>query len=144
MTEPVPSADPGDRKALATRRRSPLLWLAIVLLAAEFLVVAAATVFLLVELVVSRPSSYASAVAFIVLALVAAVWLGYIVIGVLRYRAWVRGASVVWQVIQFAIGIGCFQGITATPALGWFLVVPAVAVAVLILAPRVYPVVSDR
>ncbi|GAA4686569.1 hypothetical protein [Frondihabitans cladoniiphilus] len=104
----------------------------IVLLTAEFAVMAVATVFLVVEIITTHPDSYASGVAFIVLALVATVWLAYMVIGALRGRAWMRGAAIVWQVIQFAIGIGCFQGLTATPAIGWFLVVPAVLVVVLL------------
>nr|BFF13392.1 hypothetical protein GCM10025699_46950 [Microbacterium flavescens] len=87
----------------------------VVLLAAEFAVVAAAAGYLLVELVVAQPSSYASAVAVLVLTLIAAAWIGSIVVGTLRGRAWIRGAAIVWQVLQFAVGIGSLQGPSPTP-----------------------------
>ena len=95
-----------------TRRRPPLMWLLLVLLTLEFLAMVGVCVYLVAALFVSHPTSYAGGVAFLVLALVAALWLAYIVVGALRGRAWIRGASIVWQVIQFAIGIGCFQGLT--------------------------------
>ena len=65
---------------------------------------------LLIELLVARPTSYASAIALTVLAFIAAAWLGAIVVGALRGQAWIRGAAIVWQVLQFAVGAGAVTG----------------------------------
>nr|WP_249407884.1 hypothetical protein [Frigoribacterium sp. CFBP 8759] len=114
------------------------------MLSAEFLLVAATAAFLLVELLVARPDSYPSAVAIFVLTLLATAWLGSIVIGALRGRAWIRGAAIVWQVLQFAVGIGSLQGVFANPTIGLALLVPAVAVVVLLLVPSVVAATSAR
>ena len=124
--------------------RPALLWVVIVLLAAEFLLVAATAVFLVVELLVARPDSYPSAVAIVVLTVLATVWLGSIVLGALRGRAWIRGAAIVWQVLQFAVGFGSLQGVFADPAIGVALIVPAVAVVGLLLVPSVVAATSAR
>ncbi|WP_354593046.1 hypothetical protein [Frigoribacterium sp. PvP054] len=124
--------------------RPALLWVVIVLLAAEFLLVAATAVFLVVELIVARPDSYPSAVAIVVLTVLATVWLGSIVLGALRGRAWIRGAAIVWQVLQFAVGFGSLQGVFADPAIGVALIVPAVAVVGLLLVPSVVAATSAR
>ncbi|RKR73283.1 hypothetical protein [Frondihabitans australicus] len=144
MTEPGAEATTGDDGRQVSRRRPPQYWLLIVLITAEFLAVAGVTIGLVVELFATRPTSYAAGIAVIVMAIVAAVWLAFIVAGALRGRAWIRGASFVWQVLQFAIGIGCFQGLTATPVVGWLLVVPAVVVAVLLMLPSVRAVTGAR
>ena len=96
------------------------------------------------HLFVAPPVSYAAGIAVIVMAAVAATWLGFIVFAALRGRAWMRGASIVWQVLQFAIGFGCFEGLTAAPVVGWQLVVPAVAVVVLLVSPPVRAVTGSR
>lgn len=144
MTEPVPSeiADNGGQQV--SRRRPLLYWLLIVLLTAEFLVMASVTVGLVVELIVSKPDSLAGGIAIIVLAIVASVWLAFIVVAAVRGRAWMRGASIVWQVLQFAVGIGCFQGYTATPTIGWLLIVPSVVVVLLLISRPVVAVTSHR
>ena len=137
----------GPRETTDRSARGPrpaLLWVVIVLLAAEFLLVAATAVFLLVELLVARPDSYPSAVAIVVLTLLATAWLGAIVLGALRGRAWIRGAAIVWQVLQFAVGIGSLQGVFANPTIGLALLVPAVAVVVLLLVPSVVAATSAR
>lgn len=120
------------------------LWLVIVLLTAEFLLVAGVTAFLLVELLTVRPDSYPSAVALLVLSLVAAAWLGAVVLGAFRGRAWIRGAAVTWQVLQVAVGVGSLRGQFAEPAIGWALIVPAVLVVVLLLTPRVVAATAAR
>jgi len=137
--------DPGTPTDRSTAPRRPaLLWVLVVLLAAEFAVVAAAAGYLLVELVVAQPSSYASAVAVLVLTLIAAAWIGSIVVGTLRGRAWIRGAAIVWQVLQFAVGIGSLQGAFANASIGLWLIVPAVVVVVLLLVPQVVTATSRR
>ncbi|ARC57390.1 hypothetical protein AS850_09915 [Frondihabitans sp. 762G35] len=120
------------------------MWLLIALLTAEFLLMAGVSAYLIIQLIVSTPVSVASGIAVFVLTLVATVWLAYIVVGALRGRAWIRGAAIVWQVMQFAIGIGCFQGLTATPAVGWALIVPAVVVVLLLLSRPVVRATAHR
>jgi hypothetical protein len=128
----------------ATPRRHPFVVALVVLLAAECALLAAATVYLIVELIVAAPSSMTSALALLVLTAIATVWLGFIAANVLRGRAWTRGAAIVWQVLQGAVAIGCFQGIFAQPAIGWLLLVPALAVLVLLFTPPVISALSAR
>ena len=104
---------------------------------AECALLVAATVYLVVEFIVAIPASYGSAVALTVLAVGAALWLGFIAVNILRGRAWVRGATVVWQVLQIAVAIGCFQGLFARPDIGWALLVPALLALVLLFTPPV-------
>jgi hypothetical protein len=105
-----------------------------VLLAAEFLLVAAVAIVLLLDLLTTRPVSLPSAIALTVLAFVAAAWLGAIVVGAWRQQSWIRSAVVVWQVLQFAIGAGAITGAFSNPALGWPLVIVAFVTFVLALA----------
>ena len=82
------------------------------------------------------PASLPSAIALAVLTAVAAVFLGYLAVAVLRGRTWVRGAVLTWQVLQVAVAIGCFQGYFARPDIGWVLLVPAlIAVGLLFTTP---------
>lgn len=144
MTEPTAGRLEGDDERQVSGRRPGLLWLLLALMTAEFAAVAIVAVVFTVDLFIAPPVSYAAGIAVIVLALVAAVWLAFIVVAAWHGRAWMRGASIVWQVLQFAIGIGCFQGLTATPVVGWLLVVPAVAVVVLLLSRPVVEATSAR
>jgi len=135
---------PGDEPATPARgdelRRAqwhPLLAVLAVLLFAECALLVAATVYLVVELLTVVPDSYPSALFLTVLTAVAAGWLGAIALGAVRRRSWIRGAAIVWQVLQGAVAIGCFQGIFAQPAIGWVLLVPAIVVLVLLFTPPV-------
>ena len=127
----------------APRRHGFVLALA-VLLFAECALLAAATVYLLVELLVAEPASFTSALALLVLTAIATVWLGFIAANVLRGRAWTRGAAIVWQVLQGAVALGCFQGVFAQPEIGWLLLVPALVVLVLLFTPPVVAATSRR
>jgi hypothetical protein len=109
-------------------RRPALLLTMVVLLFAEAGAVAAAAVYLLVELLVEIPQSYASAVAILALTALVAVWLVLVAINTLRGRGWVRAAAMVWQVLQLGLGIGSLQGLFAREDIGWFLIVPALLV----------------
>ncbi len=56
---------------------------------------------------------------------IAAIWLGvHRPSARCAGSAWMRGAIVVWQVLQLAIAIGSFQGLFARPDIGWLLVDP--------------------
>jgi hypothetical protein len=118
-------------------RRHPLVIALAVLVFAECALLIAATIYLVIELLVASPSSLASALALTVLTAIAAVWLGVIAVNILRGSPWVRGATVVWQVLQIAVAVGSFQGLFAQPAIGWALLIPAVMVLVLVFTPPV-------
>jgi putative flippase GtrA len=107
------------------------------LLFAEAALLLVAVLWLLYELVSEQPSSLSSAIAILVLTLVAFVFVSVVALGALRRRAWIRGAATTWQLLQIAVAIGCFQGIYARPELGWALLVPSLVVIWLLLTPGV-------
>ncbi len=78
------------------------------------------------------------------LAVIAAVWLGAIVVGALRGQAWIRGAAIVWQVLQFAVGASAISGTFSTPAIGWPLVIVALVTFVLLFTRPVVDATSHR
>ncbi len=108
-----------------------------VLLWAEVALVLAAVIWLVFELLTEQPSSLVSAVAILVLALVALVFVTAIAVGAMRRRSWIRGAGIGWQLMQVAVAVGCFQGIYANPAVGWALLAPSLVVVILLLAPGI-------
>ncbi|MCU1526939.1 MAG: hypothetical protein JWP75_702 [Frondihabitans sp.] len=144
VSEPVQSDFADDAGQRPSSRRPPLLWVLIVLLTAEFALMAVVSIVLVVELFVGSSYSIAAGIAVLVLSLTATVWLGFIAVAAIRSRAWMRGASIVWQVLMFAIGIGCFQGLTATPTVGWALVIPAVVVVALLVSKPVVRATANR
>lgn len=108
------------------------LILLVVVLWIEFALLAGVSLFLMYELVAEVPTSYASAVAILVLAVIAAVWLAVLAINAMRARPWVRSGTVVWQILQIAVAVGFFQGEFARPDLAWALLAPAVIAIVLV------------
>jgi hypothetical protein len=104
-----------------------------VLLVLEAVAVAALAVWLVVDLLTMQPSSFATAVALIVLVAIAAAWLTAIALASLRRAPWARASAIVWQVLQLSIAVGAFQGLFARPDLGWALLVPAITVIGLLL-----------
>lgn len=130
--------------SVSGNRRPALFWLLIVLLAAEFLLVLTVAIVLLLELLIDRPTSYASAVALTVLAFIAVAWLGAMIVGALRGQAWIRGSAIVWQVLQFAVGAGSVTGAFASPAIGWPLIGVAVVTFGLLFTKPVQDAVATR
>lgn len=129
-----------DRAAFRT---PTVLGLAVVV-GLEFLAVAVLTVVLVVDLVVAPPDSVVNGLALIVLAAVAAIWLGAMVLGLARARSWVRSGVVVWQFLQIALAVGAFQGVFRVPAIGWVLLLPALLALVLVFAPATTAVLARR
>jgi hypothetical protein len=123
-----PEAAPDDE----SMRAPVLLKILAVLLFAEAAALAAGAVFLLVELLVETPQSYAAAVAILAITALAAVWLAIIGVNTLRGRPWVRAAALVWQVLQIGLGIGSLQGLFPREDIGWFLIAPAIVVIALL------------
>lgn len=104
-----------------------------VLLFAEAAALAAMAAWLVFDLVVLQPSSFATAVALIVITAIAAAWVTAIAVASVRRAPWSRAAAIVWQVLQLSIAVGAFQGLFARPDIGWALLVPAVTVIGLLL-----------
>lgn len=131
---------------MSTPHRPKLFRLLILLLSLELAMIAAITVVLLIELFIDQPESVQTAIALTVLAAIATAWLAAIVVGAIRGQAWIRGAAIVWQVLQFAVGIGAVQGFFAPTAAvwGWPLIAVAVATFMLLFAPTVVAATSDR
>jgi hypothetical protein len=121
-----------DENAAGTVRRPRALLLLATILFAEAGLLWAAVVWLILELLTATPTSLTSAVAILVLVLIAATWVTAIAINSLRRRSWIRGAAVTWQLVQIAVAVGCFQGFYARPDLGWALLLPSVVVLVLL------------
>lgn len=124
--------------------RHPLVWALAGIVFAECALMVAATAFLVFELLVDTPASFASAVALAVLTAIAAVWLGFTGVGVLQGRPWVRGAVVVWQILQIAVAVGSFQGMFARPDIGWLLLAPALAALALVFTKPVIAATARR
>ena len=90
------------------------------------------------------PASLPTALALVVLAGLTAVVLGAVLAGVWRGRTWVRAATVVFQVLLFAIGVGALQGAFAQPGWGWPLILVAVLGFVLVVARPTAGWLSER
>lgn len=129
---------------MSTARRPALLWVLVVLLAIEFLGVAALAVVLLFETLTAPAASVGGGIALTVIGFIAAAWLGAIVVGTLRGQAWIRAAAIVWQVLQVAVGVGALQGQVAQPAWGWPLIVLAAFVFLLLFLKPVVELTSVR
>ena len=125
-------------------RRHPLVLVLAIIVFAECLVVGAATIYLVVEILVATASSLAGAVALTALVALAAIWLGFIGANILRGQSWTRAAAATWQVLQIAVAVGCFQGLFARSDVGWALLVPALAALVLLFTPPVVAATSRR
>lgn len=118
--------------------RRPLFLLVLAaLLALEALALWATAVWELVEVLTQPAASEASAIALLVLILIAATWVSAIAVNVLRHHGWVRGAAVTWQIVQVAVGVGLLQGADPNVPLGLGLLIPSVAVVVLLFTPSV-------
>jgi hypothetical protein len=140
LSKPEWGADTPPKEAA----RHPLVVLlsAVVLLEAALL--AAATIYLGVEIVVASPASLISAVALAVLVAIAAAWLAAVGVNVLRGSAWVRGAIVVWQLLQLVLALGAFQGLIAQPEWGLPLIGLAIFSLVLVFTPPVVRATSRQ
>lgn len=112
--------------------RAALLTVNIVLVL-EALAVVAVAIWLVVDLVSLQPTSYATAIALIVLVIVGAIWVGATAVASFSRAPWSRAAAIVWQILQVSIAVGAFQGLFARPDVGWVLLVPAITVIGLLL-----------
>ena len=99
-----------------------------VLLLLEAAAMIALVIWLVIDLFSLEPSSYATAIALLVLVAIGAIWVVTVAVGSLRQASWSRAAAIVWQILQVSIAVGAFQGLFARPDVGWVLLVPAVTI----------------
>ena len=125
-------------------RRHALVIALVVILALEAVVLAAATIYFVIELLTTKPASVASALTITAIIALATIWVGFIVAGVLRGQAWTRAAVVVVQVLFAAVAIGSFQGPDPQIALGVALLIPALVVLVLLFSKPVLAATAGR
>ncbi|QNE46029.1 hypothetical protein F1C58_03290 [Glaciihabitans sp. INWT7] len=118
-------------------RRPALLVLLALLLALECAALVAVACYLVIELLVARPDSIATAIALLLLDVLAAIWGGTMAVHTLRGRSWIRSGAMTWQILQIAVGIGSFQAPFSRPDIGWLLILPAVGVIILLFTPSV-------
>lgn len=121
-------------------RRPVLLVLLGVIVAAEALVMAGVTLWLVLELLTVRPASYETALAILVLTAIAAIFLVFVAVHTFRMRPWTRAATLTWQILQVVIAVAAFQGIVASPEAGWYLLISALIAVALLFAPPVVAV----
>lgn len=127
--------------------RLPLLGVVkalLVVLVLEGLALVSATVFFVVELLVATPTSFASAVFIVVLLAIGAVWVGFVIRGVVAGAAWTRAAVVVIQVLFVAVAVGSLQGENARPDVAFGLLVPAIVGFVLVFRKGTVAHLSER
>ncbi|MFC4223760.1 hypothetical protein [Lysinibacter cavernae] len=98
----------------------------VIILAAQAILMLAASVWFLFELFTEQPDSMASAIALFVLIVLGTVWVAATAVGVARSASWARGSAVTIQILQLAIAFGSFQGGEfAQPLVGWVLLISA-------------------
>ena len=140
----TPNADETAGIRGSRPRHHPLVVLLAAVLFIEAAALYVATATLVIELLIDRPDSYASALALTVIAAIAAIWVTAIAINSLRGRAWIRGAAIVVQVLLAAVALGSFQGILPRADIGWLLLIPAIVVMVLLFTKPVLAETSAR
>ena len=120
---------------MSENRKPALLYALSAIVLLEGACVAAAAIYLVVEIVAAPTASYGTAIALAVVVAIAAVALVLLALGVVRGRPWIRGATVCVAVLQLLVAYSIL--ITKEPVLGWVLAVPAVALLVLVFTPPV-------
>jgi hypothetical protein len=144
VSEPMRPQDADDQLASSKSPRHLLVIALVVILGLEGAALAAAAIYLIVELFLSHADSLPGAIALAASVLISAVWMGFIVVGMWRGMAWTRAAAVVVQVLLGAIAVGSLQGALARPDIGWLLLIPAVAVLALLFTRPVLAATSGR
>lgn len=112
---------PGSARAAAT------------LLSIEALGLAALAIWQVVELITAETTSIASAIALVVMTLMAAAAVGAFSYGVAAGRQWGRSGGIVTQVLVFAVAVGSVTGAYPHWGIALALALPAVIGFVLIL-----------
>jgi len=130
--------------SLEYTRRSPLVTVLVILLAAQTLFIVGVTVYLVIELLLAEADFPPTAIALTALVVLVAIWLLAMTRGVWRGRAWTRGSVLVYQFSQLAIGVGSVQGFVPRPDIGWWVIATAVLGLVLVLSTPVSQYLDQR
>lgn len=105
---------------------------------AQTLAVAGFAVFLVVELFIATPDSWASGIFLTLIGLGTSAALIAITRGLWRGTASARSASLVWQVLQMALGLASDDGVFGRIDIALLLIVPAViALGLLLFSPGI-------
>jgi hypothetical protein len=125
---------------VSERPNPALLYVLAALVLLEGVALAAATVYLVVEIFIGAASFLTTAIAYAVTAAIATALVVVVARAVFRARPWTRGAVVCIAVLQLLVAYSIL--ITKEPTLGWILVVPAVAMLILNFTPPVFRATS--
>jgi hypothetical protein len=120
---------------VSERPKPSLLYVLATLILLEGLALAAATIYLVVEILVAPTASIPSAIALALVSAIATSGLVVVGISTLRARPWIRGAAICWQVLQLLLAYSILQA--NSPGIAWLLAVPAAIIVVLIFTPPV-------
>lgn len=124
----------GEEPLRAPRRPLSMILLSI-LLGVEAALAAWLTIALLIDIITAGASSTISAIALLVLALLALAWVGGTLLGAVRLRSWSRSSAVTIQLMVLAFAVGSFEGIILSDLAGFPLLFLALAGVVLALLP---------
>lgn len=91
---------------------------------------------LVVELMTETPSSLASSIGLVVMAVIAVAALIAALVGIVRRQSWTRSFTLVWQVLQVAAAVVVLQGDMAA-AVGWVLALVSLVGLILVFSPKV-------
>jgi hypothetical protein len=126
----ISSFSSDTRGSLAIRLLTGILF-------AEALALVCVVLLLVFDIVTQPASSIASAIALTVLVIIAAAFVAAVAVAMVKRAPWSRGAAVVWQLVQLAIGVGAFQGATAQPGWGWAILAPTIVALILLFTKSV-------
>jgi len=112
------------------RPKPALLYLLAALILLEGVALAAAAIYLVVEIITQPHDSLSSAIAYAVTTAIAAALVIVVARATIAGRPWIRGATVCIAILQLLVAYSIL--ITNVPILGWVLAVPALALLVLV------------
>jgi hypothetical protein len=120
----------------------PLFTALIILLFIEAAGMIAVTAWLVVDLFTLTPDSYTSAIAILVLAILASIWISAVAVSSIRRAPWIRAGAVIWQILQLSVAVGALQGTFARADIGLALLIPSLLGLVLLFMPPVVAAVK--
>lgn len=126
----ISTFSPDTRGSLAIRLLTGILFL-------EALALVAVVAVLVFDILTLPASSITSAIALTVLVVIAAVFVSAVALAMAKRAPWSRGAALMWQLVQLAIAVGAFQGVTAQPAWGWVILAPTLVALLLLFTKSV-------
>ena len=129
---------------MSDTRRSPLVTLLVIILVAETAFMVAVSVFLGLGIAGAGAEFPTTALALTGSAVLVAVWLVAMTVGVLRARGWTRGSILVYQFLQLAVGVGSLQGFIPRPDIASWIIIPSAVGIILALTPTVTEYLTRR